>query len=995
MRGDVVTGTDRDRTAVRRVRALGSTAAVAAVLSLAGLTPPASAAGVTWYVDQSTGTDAPVCGSSTGANACASIGAALVQAGADDIVSIAAGSYAETLPITTAVTLQGSGAADVVLAGTDATQPTIVVNAAGAVRIADMTIQPAPGASVGQPVIDIEHDRALVLSRAAVNGVPGDPATAVGVLAGVGSTLTVEDSTMSGLFTAIGAGADELTGTNTGPATVSISSSSLDGNGNGVAAFAGTVTIVGGSISENMGNAIVSYGPDVVIDATGTAISGNGGATGGTFSGSVALQAGGTFTGHGVTMDGNRNGVTLEGGDLTLINSSVTNSLDGDGAAILARPGASDAGVLTPTVSLTGTELSGHYAGLIVDSGQTQIISSTIADNRAGIVTHASVEPGRLELVESVVTGNGDGAPGEVPPAGVALEGATEAIVTDSQITDNTFGFISYAGSQATVTGSTISENDWVGLAAFGSGSGATVDVTGTSIMGNGLDVSSELAGPVFGGIVVQEATITGNELTVSGNAAGAIVLGGNLTLTDSTINDNVRTPLDDVIGLPITGRGVLASDLGAATPVSVHLLRTEVAGNDADGVQISGGAGVIELSTIAENGGAGISTEVPGGDVTEAPTGSLLVAGSTVAENAEAALQLGEQLLEVSVIGSIVHSPEAVPACAGEPAALVDTRFNVVSDESCAFDAASVVADPELEPLADNGGPTRTALPSPTGPAMNLVPAGTSVPWADSTIDLCPGDVDQRGTGYPRLTGSGCDAGAVERTSGLITVTAGDATTYEGAFEPEITPSFDGFLGGDTVADLDTLPTCGYDLEAATTFCSGAADDFYSFEYVDGALTVLDPLVIVTDSLPGATVGQEYSVTLEATGGDGGPYTWGIQEGTLPAGLQIDTATGEISGIPETAGPATFTVFVGDPILKEFTITVEAAPVAPTEPPTTSEPSEQPTSAAPAPPAGSDDTGQGLPDTGSNGLAALAVSAAIVLLGCAVLLIARRGRAV
>src|SRR5699024_7990484 len=165
-------------------------------------------------------------------------------------------------------------------------------------------------------------------------------------------------------------------------------------------------------------------------------------------------------------------------------------------------------------------------------------------------------------------------------------------------------------------------------------------------------------------------------------------------------------------------------------------------------------------------------------------------------------------------------------------------------------------------------------------------------------------------GYGKERVGGSACDAGAVER-AGLITVTASDATTYEGAFEPEITASYSGFVGTDTVDDLDTLATCGYDIDAGTTNCSGAQDDFYEFEYVAGNLTVLDPLVFVTDELPDGTVGEQYSFTLEASGGDGGPYTWGIFDGELPAGLELHTGTGEISGVPEVAGDVTFTVFV------------------------------------------------------------------------------------
>lgn len=70
--------------------------------------------------------------------------------------------------------------------------------------------------------------------------------------------------------------------------------------------------------------------------------------------------------------------------------------------------------------------------------------------------------------------------------------------------------------------------------------------------------------------------------------------------------------------------------------------------------------------------------------------------------------------------------------------------------------------------------------------------------------------------------------------------------------------------------------------------------------------------LYIVTDSaLAGGTVGTFYSVLLEAAGGVE-PYTWSVI-GTLPPGLELDQATGEIRGVPTTAGTFAFIIRVTD----------------------------------------------------------------------------------
>jgi hypothetical protein len=63
----------------------------------------------------------------------------------------------------------------------------------------------------------------------------------------------------------------------------------------------------------------------------------------------------------------------------------------------------------------------------------------------------------------------------------------------------------------------------------------------------------------------------------------------------------------------------------------------------------------------------------------------------------------------------------------------------------------------------------------------------------------------------------------------------------------------------------------------------------------------------ITTTTLSNGTVGAAYSATLAATGDT--PITWSIDSGTLPGGLSLNGTTGVISGIPTTAGTATFTV--------------------------------------------------------------------------------------
>lgn len=68
----------------------------------------------------------------------------------------------------------------------------------------------------------------------------------------------------------------------------------------------------------------------------------------------------------------------------------------------------------------------------------------------------------------------------------------------------------------------------------------------------------------------------------------------------------------------------------------------------------------------------------------------------------------------------------------------------------------------------------------------------------------------------------------------------------------------------------------------------------------------------ISTTSLPNGALNAAYNATLAADGGTA-PYTWSISKGTLPAGLDLDSDTGVISGVPTVGGDFSFTARVSD----------------------------------------------------------------------------------
>jgi hypothetical protein len=94
------------------------------------------------------------------------------------------------------------------------------------------------------------------------------------------------------------------------------------------------------------------------------------------------------------------------------------------------------------------------------------------------------------------------------------------------------------------------------------------------------------------------------------------------------------------------------------------------------------------------------------------------------------------------------------------------------------------------------------------------------------------------------------------------------------------------------------------FTIKATDSSASGPFSNRETYNVTIGAPT----LILTPTTLPNPTVGTNYSQTVSANGGST-PYHYSVSAGALPAGLVLNTASGNISGIATAAGSSSFTI--------------------------------------------------------------------------------------
>jgi hypothetical protein len=240
--------------------------------------------------------------------------------------------------------------------------------------------------------------------------------------------------------------------------------------------------------------------------------------------------------------------------------------------------------------------------------------------------------------------------------------------------------------------------------------------------------------------VLTAEITIDDSDIILDGR--GVTLDASNVEPPDETCFRVVEQVTVELSGFTLTG----GSHAGVYNGANLTLANSTVTDNGVWGIDNDGVLTVIN-STVSRNRGVLHRAQIEN-------DGSLTLINSTVVGTA--ALSTGEfdedrQYL-TAIEGCIIRG-----SCTLQQA-LTSNGYNVESPgDTCGFDQGTdqvnvTTGQLNLQPLADNGGPTQTQALGEGSVAIDQIPA-----------DDCDVDIDQRGEPRPETGGTMCDVGAFE----------------------------------------------------------------------------------------------------------------------------------------------------------------------------------------------------------------------------------------
>ena len=193
---------------------------------------------------------------------------------------------------------------------------------------------------------------------------------------------------------------------------------------------------------------------------------------------------------------------------------------------------------------------------------------------------------------------------------------------------------------------------------------------------------------------------------------------------------------------------------------------------------------------------------------------------------------------------------------------------------------------------------PSYSGFVNGDGPgSLNTAPTCSTTATANSPVGTYPSSCS--GGSDPDYAISYVPGQVVVGAAALVVTASSGTMTYGGAL-PSVTPSYAGFVNGDSAASLTQAPTCSTTatssspVGAYSTSCSGAVDPDYTISYVNGSVHVSPAPLTITASSASFTYGSAApAIQATVTG-----LVNGQTKSVLGGGLVCSTTAGPTSPV-------------------------------------------------------------------------------------------------
>lgn len=277
-------------------------------------------------------------------------------------------------------------------------------------------------------------------------------------------------------------------------------------------------------------------------------------------------------------------------------------------------------------------------------------------------------------------------------------------------------------------------------------GGGMENDGTATATLTNVIITNNDANCSDGGGGVYNYGTMSMTNVTVSGNTccygAGVTINGGTITITDSTISNNIADYeagglyVDDgtatLTNVTINGNKAGTEGGGIYNDTSLTMTNVTISGNESD-------------LTVGNDSGGGIYNRF---GATVNMTNCTIAFNIAHGSNGSGIYNSGTANLLNTLLANNDNEN-----CAGT--GTLNAQYSLSSDSTCSFVGSNNITNtgnPNIGPLANNGGTTQTHALLAGSPAIDTADPG-SFP-----------STDQRGVTRPQ--GAGPDIGAYEFTA-------------------------------------------------------------------------------------------------------------------------------------------------------------------------------------------------------------------------------------